>query len=74
VPQEILVTIWGREKEFGRVRPKHEAFRVLATQAYIGWRRSPYCQELPAALLILEQDYLPRENLLSSWAGAMGQP
>jgi lytic murein transglycosylase len=74
VPREILVAIWGRESHFGRVRPKYQALRVLATQAFMGRRRTLYYPELLAALLILEQDHLPGETLLSSWAGAMGQP
>jgi lytic murein transglycosylase len=40
----------------------------------MGRRRTLYYPELLAALLILEQDHLPGETLLSSWAGAMGQP
>jgi lytic murein transglycosylase len=74
VPREILVAIWGRETHFGRVRPKHQALRVLATQAFMGRRRTLYYPELVAALLILEREHLPGEPLLSSWAGAMGQP
>src|SRR5215212_3637278 len=74
VPREILVAVWGRESHFGRVRPKHQALRVLATQAFMGRRRTLYYPELVAALLILEREHLPGETLLSSWAGAMGQP
>jgi lytic murein transglycosylase len=74
VPREIIVAIWGRESQFGRAAPRHPALRVLATQAFMGRRRSLYLPELVAALTILEQDHLPGEALLSSWAGAMGQP
>lgn len=74
VPREILIAVWGRESQFGRVRPKHHALRVLATQAFMGRRRTLYYPELLAALLILEQDHVPEDTLLSSWAGAMGQP
>ena len=74
VPREIIIAIWGRESHFGRVRPKHQAVRVLATQAFMGRRRTLYYPELLAALLILEQDHRPEDTLLSSWAGAMGQP
>jgi lytic murein transglycosylase len=74
VPREIIVAIWGRETHFGRVRPKHQVVRVLATQAFMGRRRTLYYPELLAALRILEQDHWPEETLLSSWAGAMGQP
>src|SRR5215213_3440372 len=74
VPREIIVAIWGRESHFGRVAPRHQALRVLATQAFMGRRRTLYYPELLAALVILEKDHLPGETLLSSWAGAMGQP
>jgi lytic murein transglycosylase len=74
VPREIIVAIWGRESHFGRVRPKHQAVRVLATQAFMGRRRTLHYPELFAVLRILEQDQWPEETLLSSWAGAMGQP
>jgi lytic murein transglycosylase len=74
VPREIVVAVWGRESGFGRVAPRHPALRVLATQAFMGRRRSLYGRELLAALVILEGDHLPGEVLLSSWAGAMGQP
>ncbi len=74
VPREIVVAIWGRESHFGRVAPKNQALRVLATQAFMGRRHALYYPELLSALLILEQDHLPQDMLLSSWAGAMGQP
>jgi lytic murein transglycosylase len=74
VPREILVAIWGRESHFGRVRPRHRALTVLATQAFVGRRRTLYYPELIAALVVLEQEQVPAETLLSSWAGAMGQP
>jgi lytic murein transglycosylase len=74
VPREIILAIWGRESHFGRVAPRFQALRVLATQAFMGRRRSLYYPELLAALVILQEDHLPGEMLLSSWAGAMGQP
>ncbi|MFL5193441.1 MAG: lytic murein transglycosylase [Microvirga sp.] len=74
VPREIIVAIWGRESQFGRVTARHQALRVLATQAFMGRRRALYYPELLAALVILEEDHFSGETLLSSWAGAMGQP
>ncbi|MBQ0823090.1 lytic murein transglycosylase [Microvirga sp. HBU67558] len=74
VPREIVVAIWGRESHFGRVRAKHQALRVLATQAFMGRRKALYYPELLAALVILEGDHFSGETLLSSWAGALGQP
>jgi lytic murein transglycosylase len=74
VPREIVVAIWGRESHFGRVTARHQALRVLATQAFMGRRRALYYPELLAALRILEEDHFSGETLLSSWAGALGQP
>ena len=74
VPREIIVAIWGRESHFGRVAPRHQALRVLATQAFMGRRRTLYYPELLAALVILETEHLPSKIVRSSWAGAMGQP
>jgi lytic murein transglycosylase len=74
VPREIVVSIWGRESQFGRVAARHQALRVLATQAFMGRRRDLYYPELLAALVILEEDHFSGETLQSSWAGAMGQP
>ncbi len=74
VPREILVAIWGRESHFGRVVPRHDALSVLATQAFMGRRRALYRPEFLAALTMVERDHVPEAQLLSSWAGAMGQP
>jgi lytic murein transglycosylase len=74
VPREIAVAVWGRESGFGRVSPQRPAIRVLATQAFMGRRRELYYPELLAALLLLEQGLAPQGGLVSSWAGAMGQP
>ncbi|HEX2553410.1 MAG TPA: lytic murein transglycosylase [Microvirga sp.] len=74
VPREIVVAVWGRESGFGRVSPDRPAIRVLATQAFMGRRRELYGPELVAALQILEQGLAPPGGLVSTWAGAMGQP
>jgi lytic murein transglycosylase len=74
VPREIVVAIWGRESGFGRVSPRNDAIRVLATQAFMGRRRDLYYPELLAGLAILQEGLVPQAELLSSWAGAMGQP
>jgi lytic murein transglycosylase len=74
VPREIVVAIWGRESGFGRVAPQKPAIRVLATQAFMGRRKDIYYPELLAALSILQKELAPTSALVSSWAGAMGQP
>jgi membrane-bound lytic murein transglycosylase B len=74
VPRVIVVAIWGRESGFGRVAPQRSALRVLATQAFMGRRKEVYYPELLAILSILQKELAPPGALVSSWAGAMGQP
>lgn len=74
VPQEILVAIWGRESNFGEVTLTLNALRVLATESFIGARKDKFYPELLAALEMVQQGYVPLEDLKSSWAGALGYP
>lgn len=74
VPREIVVAIWGRESSFGSAAPRASAFRVLATQAFMGRRKDLYGPELVAALRLAAQGAIAPEEMRSSWAGAMGQP
>jgi membrane-bound lytic murein transglycosylase B len=73
VPKEILVAIWGMETDYGRDQGSYNVFATLVTQAYAGPRQFPAQRELIAALRLLQQnDYVPAE-MVSSWAGAIGQ-
>lgn len=67
----ILVAIWGRETAYGFHKLPHDAIRVLATLAYTGRRKDMFRAELIAALKMLEAG-IPRSDLKSSWAGAVG--
>lgn len=67
----ILVAIWGRETGYGSHKLRHDAIRVLATLAYTGRRKGLFRNELLAALKMLEAG-VPRSDLRSSWAGAVG--
>lgn len=71
VDRNILVAIWGRETSYGRAKLRHDAVRVLATQAYVGRRKDMFRKELLYALKMLE-DGVPRKKMRSSWAGAVG--
>jgi lytic murein transglycosylase len=71
VPGNVVLAIWARETDYGAERQPHDALRVLATQAYIGKRKDFFRNEFLHALKML-QDGVPRENLRSSWGGAMG--
>ena len=71
VDRYIVVAIWGRETSYGRHVLRHDAIRVLATQAYVGRRKDRFRKELLYALKML-QDGVPRSKMRSSWAGAVG--
>ena len=71
VPGTMVLAIWARETDYGRQKDSLDAMRVLATQAFTGKRKDFFRNEFLHALKML-QDGVPRENLRSSWGGAMG--
>ncbi|MCH9807929.1 MAG: lytic murein transglycosylase [Alphaproteobacteria bacterium] len=71
VDRSIVLAIFGRETAFGAYTPKHDAIRVLATQAWIGRRKEMFREEFLYALKLLEKG-VPRKKMRASWAGAMG--
>ena len=71
VDRYTLVAIWGRETAYGSYHPPNDAIRVLATLAYTGKRKDKFRDELIAALKML-QSGIPRSDMKSSWAGAIG--
>lgn len=74
VPGPIVLAIWGRETAYGRVALPHDAIRALATAAFTGRRAAEFRIELIAALQILDRGDITRAQMVSSWAGALGQP
>ena len=74
VPASVVLAIYGRETDYGRVADTHDAVRVLATQAYYGRRKDKFTQEFLLALKILDEGKIARPAMKSSWAGAMGLP
>lgn len=68
----VVLAIWGRETAFGKHRSRHDAIRVLATQAFTGRRKDLFRGELIAALKLIEDGRLKRSQMRASWAGAMG--
>lgn len=71
VDRAIVLAIFGRETAFGAYKPKHDAIRVLATQAWTGRRKEQFREEFLYALKLLEKG-VPRSKMRASWAGAMG--
>lgn len=74
VDPQVLMGIWGLETNFGSHAGGTYVVRSLATLAHANYRGDYFRQELIAALLILERGHVARNEMLGSWAGAMGQP
>ncbi len=72
VDRHVVLAIWARETAFGNARLPHNALRALATQAFMGVRKTRFHEELLLALAIVEADHVRPDAMASSWAGAMG--
>lgn len=77
VDRHVLMAIWSMESNYGAVladRSKlHYLPQALATLAYGDPARASFSRsQLVAALKILQRGDVSQDNLLGSWAGAMG--
>ncbi len=77
VDRSILLAIWSMETNYGAVLQRRDRLHyVPQALATLGWgdrKRSKFARnQLIAALQILQAGDVRRENLLGSWAGAMG--
>jgi membrane-bound lytic murein transglycosylase B len=70
---EILVAIWGLESSYGAIQGDRDVVRSLATLAWEGRRRRWAEAQLVAVGRMIDNGYANRDDLLGSWAGAMGQ-
>lgn len=73
VPAEVIVAMWGVESFYGKFSGNHRIVRALATLAYDSHRKDFFRKELIASVRILQEGHIEPENMLGSWAGAMGQ-
>ncbi|MHA6288782.1 lytic murein transglycosylase [Maricaulis sp. CAU 1757] len=73
VRPETLVAIWGLESSYGAITGNEDVVRALATLAWEGRRRGFAEDQLIAIARMIDEGYATREQLLGSWAGAMGQ-
>lgn len=73
VPGQVLIALWGIESNFGERQGTYSVFAALATLAYEGRRAKFFRKELLSALEIADRGYAPTDEMLGSWAGAMGQ-
>lgn len=77
IDRNILLAIWSMETNYGAVleRPErlHYVPQALATLGWGDEKRSKFARnQLVAALQILQAKDINRQNMLGSWAGAMG--
>jgi len=73
VERWVLLALWGMETDYGAEKDKWDVFRSLATLAYVKYRHPYFRNELFVAMKIMQNNQFPREKMVSSWAGAMGQ-
>lgn len=72
VAPSLIVAIWGLETAYGATFGGFKVVESLATLAYAG-RRAPFWQQqLVAALRIIDNGDIAAEQMIGSWAGAMG--
>ncbi len=72
VQARFIVSLWGKETNFGTITGNYSVPSSLATLAYDGRRAKFFRKELMAAVKILAQGHIELENMKGSWAGAMG--
>jgi membrane-bound lytic murein transglycosylase B len=73
VERWVILAIWGMETSYGAMKDKWDPIRSLASLAYAKYRDNYFRYELLIALKILQDERMPRDQFVSSWAGAMGQ-
>jgi membrane-bound lytic murein transglycosylase B len=72
VDRHVVLSVWGNETNFGGYLGGHNVLRAMATLTYSGYRADYFKKELLHALDILAQGHTTPENMIGSWAGAMG--
>jgi lytic murein transglycosylase len=73
VDRAVVMAIWGMETSYGGFIGTDDAAETLASMAVEGRRRAFAEGELIALVRILEDGQASRDELVSGWAGAMGQ-
>src|SRR6266511_1432152 len=77
VKRSVILGLWGIESTFGDpLVQKNHARPVLPALATLAWgeprRRDYWEKELLNALVIVERGWATPEEMVGSWAGAMG--
>lgn len=72
VSKHVLIAIWGLESAFGEIMGNYNPVNSLSTFAFEGRRSKFGEQQLLALLSLLSDGSVQTNQLVSSWAGAMG--
>jgi peptidoglycan lytic transglycosylase B len=73
VDRHVVLAIWGVESSFGTAMGGRPVVRSLATLAFGDRRRPQYWRgELLTTLKVLQRGEVTAEQMVGSWAGAMG--
>ena len=73
VPASVITAFWALESDFGSGMGKRPVMRSLATLAWDCRRGEMFREELLAALQIIDRGDLVPSEMVSSWAGELGQ-
>lgn len=73
VPSEVIIAIWGLETNYGGFLGGSNVVHALATLAHERYRGDYFRGELMTALQIVRDGHIRPDEMLGSWAGAMGQ-
>ncbi len=72
IPGHYLLAFWGLETNFGNYKGKMSTLDSLATLACDPRRSDYFTDELMLALKLMDRESLNKEQMVGSWAGAMG--
>ena len=73
VQPRFILALWGIETSFGRYTGSFNVIRSLSTLSHDLRRRDFFTGELINALKIIDQGHIQSNEMMGSWAGAMGQ-
>ncbi|MFD0916184.1 lytic transglycosylase domain-containing protein [Pseudahrensia aquimaris] len=73
VQKEVLVTIWGKETNFGGFTGNIDTINSLASLSHNCRRAGLFRPNLIAALKILDKGWIPRSKMRGAFHGELGQ-
>ena len=73
VQPRFILALWGIETSFGTYTGSFSVIRSLSTLSHDLRRREFFTDELINALTIVDQGHITANEMMGSWAGAMGQ-